>query len=152
MAAFPGNDVHILAARAYVTRGDVTAAEGGDEAAVRAQQRFGLDLGGVTDDDRLAAAVVEARQRVLVGHGSRQPEHVGEGLFFAGVGVEAGTAERGAQCGGVDADDRLEPGVVVLAEDDLFVVRRSGAAVFPVGYREHVGHGGDSSPLVPAPR
>ena len=161
-AAFPGDDVHVLAARADVARGDVAPAEGGDEAAVGAQQRFGLDLGRVADDDRLAAAVVQAGQRVLVRHGGGQPQHVGEGLVLAAVRVEAGPAQRGAQRGGVDADDRLEPGVVVLAEDDLLVpAARTGPArlaVFPgrrrsrVGYREHVGHGGDSSHPVPVPR
>ena len=55
VAAFPGDDVHVLAAGAHVARGDVTAAEGGDEAAVGAQQGLGLHLGGVADDDRLAA-------------------------------------------------------------------------------------------------
>ena len=111
VAAFPGDDVHVLAARADVTRGDVAAAERGDEAAVGAQQRLGLDPGGIADDDGLPAAVVQARQRVLVGHGRGQPQHVSEGVLLAAVRVEAGTAERGAQGGGVDADDRPEPGL-----------------------------------------
>jgi hypothetical protein len=106
VAAFPGDDVHVLAARADVAGGDVTAAKRGDEAAVGAQQRFGLELGRVTDDDRLAAAEVQARQCVLVGHGGGQAQHVGEGLFLACVGVEPGSAERGAELGGIDADNR----------------------------------------------
>src|ERR1700749_2923798 len=36
-AAFPGDDVHVLATCADVARGDVTPAEGSDEAAVGAQ-------------------------------------------------------------------------------------------------------------------
>ena len=106
--------------------------------------------------------MVQAGQRVLVGHGCGQPQHVGEGLVLAAVGVEAGPAQRGAQRGGVDADDRLEPGVVVLAEDDLLVPGLlklgppgwlwSGGGAVLVGYREHVGHGGDPSHPVPVPR
>ena len=75
--AVPGDDVHVLAVGAHVAGGDVAAAEGGDEPAVGAQQRLGLDLGGVADDDSLAAAVVQAGQCVLVGHGDRQAQHVG---------------------------------------------------------------------------
>jgi hypothetical protein len=119
--AFPGDDVHVLAVGAHVAGGDVAAAEGGDEPAVGAQQRLGLDLGGVADDDGLAAAVVQPGQCVLVGHGDRQAQHVGQCLVLAGVRVETGAAEGGAQCGGVDADDRLEAAVAVLAEGDLFV-------------------------------
>ena len=143
--AFPGDDVHVLAVGAHVAGGDVAAAEGGDEPAVGAQQRFGLDLGGIADDDRLAAAVVQARQRVLIRHGDGEPQHVGQGLVLAAVRIEAGAAEGRAQRGGVDADDRLEAAAVVLAEGDLLVIGSSGRLVAgaAAGCREYVGHGGD---------
>src|SRR5690606_9422595 len=67
-AGLAGHEVHVLAVGAHVAGGDVTAAERLDEAPVRAQQPLALVSGGIADDDGLAAAEVEARQRVLVGH------------------------------------------------------------------------------------
>ena len=84
--ALPGDDVHVLAVGADVARGDVPAAQRLDEAAVGAQQRLGLQRGGVADDDGLAAAVVQAGQRVLVGHRAGQVQRVGEGASSSGYG------------------------------------------------------------------
>src|SRR5205823_7852582 len=67
------------------------------------------------------AAEVEPGQRVLVGHGAREFERVVHGLVFVGVRVEPGAAERRAERGRVDGDDRAQSGGPVLAEDDLFM-------------------------------
>ncbi len=105
----PGDDVHVLAVGADVARGDVAAAQRLDEAAVRAEQRLGLVRGGIADDHGLAAAVVQAGHRVLVGHRAGQVQHVGQGRVLVRVGVEAGPAERGAERGRVDGDDGPQP-------------------------------------------
>src|SRR3546814_11583186 len=57
------------------------------------------------------------------------------------LGVEPRPAEGGAESGGVDGDDRLEAGRLVVAEDDLLV---AGAAFEHAGGL-WCGHGGDPS-------
>ena len=121
VGALAGDVVHVGAVRADVAGGVVAAVERLHEAAVGAQQRLGLELRRVADDDRLAAAEVEPGERGLVGHPAGQVEHVVEGVLLGGVGVEAGAAEGRAEGGGVDRDDRLEAGRLVVAEDDLLV-------------------------------
>ncbi len=54
---------HVVDVDADVLGGDVAAAERIDEAAEGAEQRLGLVLGRIADDDRLAAAEVQARPR-----------------------------------------------------------------------------------------
>jgi hypothetical protein len=81
------------------------------------------------------AAQVQPGERVLVRHAARQVEHVGQRGLFARVRVEAGAAERGAQRGGVDADDRAEAGLCVLAEHDLLVA--GGGRVVEAGENAH---------------
>src|SRR6185437_1040830 len=93
-------------------------------------QRFGLVSDWITEDDGLAAAVIQTGQRILVRHRCRQMQHVQEGVVLAGIRVEPGPAERGPQRGGVDRDDRTQPRGFIAAEDDLLVVAGS----------EHVGH------------
>src|SRR5262249_32695765 len=105
----------------------------------------------ITDDDRLAAAVVKPRERVLVGHGAGQVQHVGQRRILAGVGVKARAAERGTERGRVDGDDRPEAAGPVLAEDDLLVsvlIARASAVqsrrlgiVGLVGHTKYVDHG-----------
>ena len=80
--------------------------------------------------------------RRLVGHPAGEVQHVAQRLGLAGVGVEAGAAQRGAAGGGVDRDQGPQAGAVVLADDDLLVAAEVG---------EHVelkqGHGGDLSEM-----
>jgi hypothetical protein len=116
-----GDDVHVLHVGADVASGPVAAVERLHEAPVCPQQRLGLVTNGVAPDHGLAAAEVEPGESVLVRHPPRQLQHVVQSVFFAGVRVEAGAAERGAQRGGVETDDGFEPGCSVLAEDNLFV-------------------------------
>ena len=70
--------VHVLDVRADVAGRDVAPPEAAHEAPVGPQQRFGLDGRRVTDDDGLAAAVIEPGHGVLVGHRLAQGQHVGQ--------------------------------------------------------------------------
>ncbi len=124
------DQVHVGAVGAHVAGRVVAAAERLDNPAVGAQQGLGLVATGVADDDGLAAAEVEPRQRGLVGHAAGEGQRVGHGLGARGVRVEARAAEGGAEGGGVDRDDGAEPRVAVVADHDLLVV---GGEVEDVG-------------------
>ncbi|MDQ1094019.1 hypothetical protein QE400_003432 [Xanthomonas sacchari] len=113
--------LHVVDVGADVLGGDVAAAQRIDVAAEGAEQRFGLVALRVADDHRLAAADVEPGQRVLVGHGAAEPQRVLQRRFGVGVGAHAHAAQRRAEYGVVDGDDRLQSHVAVVAEDDLFV-------------------------------
>src|ERR1035437_6939997 len=121
VAALAGDDVHVLAVRADVARGDVAAVQRFDEPPVGAQQGLGLVPRRVTDDDAFTAAEVQARQCVLVRHRPGEVERVSQGVVLGGVRIEAGPAERGAEGRGVDGNDRPEAGLGVLAEDNLLM-------------------------------
>ena len=141
----PADDVHVLAVGADVTRGDVAPVQRLDEPAVRAEQRLGLAGGRIADDDGLPAAVIQPGQRVLVGHGAGQVEHVGQGAIFVRIRVEPRPAQARAERGGVDGDDGPQAAVRVLAEDDLLVpvlVIRAGSRAARVRAGEHAGHCG----------
>jgi hypothetical protein len=119
-----GDDVHVLHVGADVAGGVVAARERLDEAAVGAQQRLGLVGGRVAEDDRLAAAEVDAGAGRLVGHRAAELQDVLEGLGLGRVRVEARAAERRTERGAVHGDDRLQAAGAVLAEDDLLVAPR----------------------------
>ena len=112
-AALLGDDVHVLGVGADVAGGVVAPVQRLHEAAVGAQQRRGLLGARVADDHGLAAAEVEPGQGRLVGHPAGEVEHVAQRVGVAGVGVEAGAAERGAEGGGVDRDQGPEAAAVV---------------------------------------
>ncbi len=122
VVALAGDDVHVGAERADIARGVVATVDRLHEASVRTQQRLGLEGVGVTDDDGLAATEVETGEGGLVGHALRKIEDVGESFLLGAVRVEARSAERRAQGGGVDRDDGLEAGRLVVAEHDLLVL------------------------------
>ena len=84
VVALLGDDVHVLDVRADVARRDVAPAEPLDEAPVGAQQLRGLVGRRVADDHRLAAAVVEPGEGVLVGHRPREVEDVVQRLGLRG--------------------------------------------------------------------
>ena len=86
--ALAGDVVHVLGVGPDVAGGEVAAVERLHEAAVGPQQRLGLELGRVADDDGLAAAEVEPGQRGLVGHAAREVEDVDDRVVGGGVGVE----------------------------------------------------------------
>ena len=149
--ALAGDVVHVLAEGADVAGGVVAAVERLHEAAVGAQQGLGLDPGRVADDHGLAAAEVEPGQRRLVGHPAGEVEDVVERVLLGGVGVEAGAAQGRAERGGVDGDDRLQPGRLVVAEHDLLMAGGPGEDAGGGGrYVRCAGHGGDPSLVWPA--
>ena len=82
----PRHHVHVRHVGADVAGGDVAAAEHVDEPAVGQQQALGLVHRRVADDHRLAAAVVEPGERVLVGHRPGQLEHVASAACSAAYG------------------------------------------------------------------
>ena len=112
---------HVVDVDADVFGRDVTAVQRVDETAERAEQGFGLVLGRIADDHRLAAAQVQARHRVLVGHAARQPQHVVQRFLVGPVRPHPQAAQRRAQHGVVDRDDGLQAGVLALTEHDLLV-------------------------------
>ena len=91
------DEVHVRRARADVFGRDVAAAEALDEAAVRAEDHLAIGRLVVADDDRLAAAEVQAGHGVLVGHAAREAQRVDDRLLVGGVIPEARAAERGAE-------------------------------------------------------
>ena len=159
--------VHVRDVGADVARGDVPPAEGLDEPAVGVQQLGGLVRGGVADDHGLAAAVVEARDGVLVRHRPGEAQHVGERRVHRRVGVEAGAAQARAERGVVERDDGAKAGLSVGAEDDLLVAgevdeveghgptldpRRSASRRTAGGLRRHLVCDRAGSPPPPRPR
>jgi hypothetical protein len=73
-------------------------------------------------------------QRGFVGHAARQAQHVAHGFVVTGVGPHPATAQRRAERGVVDGDNRVQARCLVVAEDHLFVV-------IEIGMGEH-GHCG----------
>ena len=113
--------LHVVDVGPHVFGGDVAAAQRIHVAAEAAEQHLGLVHGAVADDHGLAAADVQAGQGVLVGHRAAQPQRVVQRQRAVGIGPHAHAAQRRAQHGAVDGDDGLQPGIRVVAEDDLFV-------------------------------
>jgi hypothetical protein len=126
---------HVVDVDADVFGGDVAAAQRFDELAERAEQRFALVLRRVADDHGLAAADVQARHRVLVGHAAREAQHVVQRVGLGLVRPHARAAQRGAEHGVVDGDDGLQARILVVAEHDLLV------AVGVEGFENHRGSG-----------
>ena len=118
------DDLHVLEARAAVLGGDVVAAQVLDELAERAEHRDAVEVRLRPDEDALAAAVREPRERGLVRHPAREPEGVDERRLLGVVLEEPAPAERGAKPRVVDRDDRLEARRLVEAEVDFAVVVR----------------------------
>ncbi len=89
--------------------------------AERAEQSLGLVGPRVADDDAFAAAHRQLRDRRLVGHAARQPQHVLKRLGLGPVRPHAAAADGRTARGVVDGDDCLEAADRVVAEDDLLV-------------------------------
>ena len=101
---------------------DVAPVERVDEAAERAEQRLALVLARIADDDGLAAAEVESRDRCLEGHAAREAHRVDDRLALVLVRPHADAAERRPERGVVDADHRAQVRVRLVAEHDLLVL------------------------------
>ena len=137
-----GERVQVCRRRADVGRRDVAAREVVDRACVRGEL-LRRAVGGAADDRRLAAAEVEAGHRRLRGHRQREAEHVAQGRLGVLVRVPARAAQRRAEGGRVDRDDRAQPGRGIVVVQHLFVVERvvglgDGRAAAPV-QQLHVG-------------
>ena len=74
---------------------------------MRAQKCFSILRFVVTNDDRLAAAERQARERVFVSHAVRQAQCVGECFVFACVVPEACSANGWTKPGGMDGDNAV---------------------------------------------
>src|SRR5690606_12103936 len=91
----------------------------------------------------------------LVSHAARQAQHVAHRLLLGGIRPHAAAAERGAEVGIVDGDDRLQSALVVADEDHLLVVGKVaqgkyGHVVSPSLW-ERGGGPSRPAPLVAAP-
>ena len=122
VCALAGDHVHVLAVGANVTGCEVATMQGLDEPAIGAQQMLGLVTQRIADDDGFATAEIETREGCLVGHSAGQIQHVDERVGLRWIGVEAGAAEAGPECGRVDGDDRAKAARGVVAEHDLLVL------------------------------
>ena len=122
------HDVHVRRRRSRVFGRDVAAAEVVDEAAERAEERGALVGGPLAEirrrhDDRLAAAVREARDRGLVGHSLRQARDVVDGVRFRLVVADARAADGRPEPRRVDAHQRAQPRGGVVSEMQLAVAQ-----------------------------
>ena len=81
-----------------------------------------LVCAGVGPDERLATAKVEAGCSVLVGHGPRKAQDIGECRFFGRMGPYASSAQGGAQGGVMNSDKRPEPSVFVHRNNQLLII------------------------------
>jgi hypothetical protein len=111
--------LHVVEGGADVLARLVLAVQGLDEAAHGAHEAFRLLRLRIADDDGLAAAEVDARGGVLVGHAAAQTQRVHDRLLLRGIRPHSEAAAGGAEGGGVNGDHRLEPDVGVVAEHDL---------------------------------
>src|SRR6267143_1348968 len=112
---------HVDDRRADVFGRDVASAERVNEAAEGLEQLRCLCLARLADDDGLAAAERHAGQRILVAHATRQAQDIGNRLRAGGVRPHAAAAGRRAPRGGMNGDDRAQPGRGVVPEDDQLV-------------------------------
>src|SRR5262249_49448053 len=87
---------------------------------------------GPVDDDDLAAAAVEARERSLEGHRGGQVDRVEQRVAFRAIRAHADAAERRTQPRRVDDEERGETRSGVLELDDLF--RTPSRAAHPPDY------------------
>src|SRR3954452_22266109 len=78
----------------------------------------------VSDDDRLAAAEIDARHCRLIGHAPGEPQRIGDGFVGAAVLPEAGSPERRTECGIVDRDDAVVAAGWIVGEQQLLVSHR----------------------------
>lgn len=120
-ACFSSYEVHIDGGGADVLGCDVAASEGVDDPTVGAEETLRLVHSGVTDDDRFAPAEIESCGGRLVGHPFGEAQNILECLGFGLIRKKASPAEGGTESRGVDGDNRLESGYLVIPIDDLLM-------------------------------
>jgi hypothetical protein len=118
-----GDEVHVGDVGADVGRRDVGAVHRRDEPRVGQHELGSPVVVRVTHDDRLAAAVGQSGEGVLVRHRTREVEHVGQRGALVGVRHEPRATERRTEGGRVDRHDRVQPDGLVVADEDLLVGR-----------------------------
>jgi hypothetical protein len=95
--------------------------QGVDDPPIGAEKTFALVGPGITDDDGLAAAEIEPGGSRLVGHPLGEPEHVFKSLGLGFVRKKPSPAEGGTESRGVDGNDGLETGYLVISVEGLLV-------------------------------
>src|SRR5947208_9154069 len=105
MIRFRLDELHVADGRADVFGRDVAAAQRLHVAAVRAEDGLAIANLVVADDDALAAAEVEPRDRRFVRHAACQTQAVDQGVAIVRVIPEPRPAERRAEGGAVYGDD-----------------------------------------------
>ena len=115
------HEVHVLDRRTDVFRRDVAAAQRIDETPMRSEQHLAVGRLVVADNDRLAAAKIEAGHGIFVRHAAREPQGVDDRRVFGGVVPEAAAAKCGPERGVVDRNDTAIPGRFVMAEHHLLM-------------------------------
>ena len=108
MLGLRAHHLHVRDRRAAVLGGDVAAAEIVHEAAEGLEQRLAIERSGRQHDHRLAAPVLQARERRLGRHRARETQRVDERGLFARVAHETSAAERGPEARVVNRNNRVE--------------------------------------------
>src|SRR5690606_28508738 len=93
-----------------------------DKAAHGAQQLGCFLAGGIGDDHGFSTAQWQLRHGGFVGHAAGQAQHVGEGLFIAGIGMHSASAEGRTERGVVHGDDGAQSALLVEAKQHLLVL------------------------------
>ena len=86
--------------------------------------KYDLSVGGCPrgNNDRLAAAILQAGQGGFIGHGLGEAQDIGHRVLFTGICPHTDATQGGAQSCIVDGNQGGETSVAIRAEDHLFVV------------------------------
>ena len=108
--------VHIINRRANILRNDIAALQTFDKTPERMKERRALVICRVSDNDAFAAAGRKLGQGVLVAHGVRQAEHIGDRFTLIVIRPHAAAAERRAKLGAVNGDDGAQAAIPIATE------------------------------------
>src|SRR5262245_55017786 len=114
--------LHVRRTGPNVFRGDVPTLKRVDEPAMRAKDCFAISHLLVLQNNRLPTAQRKPRERVLVSHAARKPEHVVDRFLFVSITPETRAADGHAEASAVDRYQTVIP-VVVGTRSETFVVR-----------------------------
>lgn len=111
------HDTHVGHTGSGILGHDIGAIEPLDRTPHRADQFGRLVLARIADDHALAAALRQSGQRRLVGHATRQSQHISQRFVLTAVRPHAAAAESGAEMGAVHGDDptQTDGGVMAIA-------------------------------------
>jgi len=108
--------VHTINRRADTLRNDIAALQTFNKTPARMKERRALVICRVSDNDAFAAAGRKLGQGVLVAHGVRQAEHIGDRFTLIVIRPHAAAAERRAKLGAVNGDDGAQAAIPVATE------------------------------------